>query len=210
MEGGPAAKPPPRPGAPRAWSLHRPISLPPPDHPGAHPTCLPHSCGEAGGAFTPLARGLTPLPQNSSPRLRSPCSVGAKTFSPACLQRAQAAKSCFEYQGFPKIKKEKRVFWKHLRCQLIKCLITNKLPRRGRERQPASRAPGGEAGRESRPHPGTGSKCQLYTLCTAKEAIRGAKRNPQDERGNLQNEYPVKGSYRDCIANSCSLTTKTK
>lgn len=123
----PNAKPPPHPGTPWASSLPPPPSLPPPDHPGIHPSCL---CPTA--AFPGLALGLTHLPLGERAAHLSPSSGRAKTLCPTRLQREQAAKACFEYQGFPKIKKGRKVFWKHLMCQLIKCLIINKLPPRRR------------------------------------------------------------------------------
>lgn len=124
-------------------------ALPPTSRP---PWCSPNLSAQQlrgegrAGALTRLALGLTPLPGRNQPGSQSSLCLWGQNGLCTGLERErareQAAKACFEYQDLPKIKKEKKerkVFWKHLMCQLIKCLIANKLPRsrgRGRRRDP--------------------------------------------------------------------------
>lgn len=137
---GPQPSPPPHPGTPWASSLCLPPSLPPPDHPGVHPTCLPSGCGGGEGrGFHMTGPRPDPSPgEEPAPAPSPPFPFGAKMVSEQVFRERERAsrqqKPALNIKVFrrsKKKKKERKVFWKHLMCQLIKCLIAHKLPRRG-------------------------------------------------------------------------------
>ena len=122
-----------------------------------------------------------------------------------------------EYQGFLKIKKEKTkrtVFWKHLMCQLIKCVIANKLPRPRSGKQPGPSATLWESQSDRQcltPKHRQQIKSQAdgnMSNCAVLPETTNGGSGPRSGRKHLQITQPRKGTHSDLPRNPATETTQ--